>query len=132
MYAVPEFGRYVSPRSTRARLPCCRVDKQAVVFRRSPAFPCLSGQQVFYPFPRLAAYIVPMNPFVSCPYFPLFLLFNSRYLKKALTKTPNRPLQNLAACAEAHMDSAYENPKHQRIFSPTKLLGSVDWIGEKR
>jgi hypothetical protein len=43
----------------------CHADKQTVVFRRSPVFPCLSGQQVFYPFPRLVAYIVPVNTFIS-------------------------------------------------------------------
>ncbi|WP_238580249.1 hypothetical protein, partial [Treponema endosymbiont of Eucomonympha sp.] len=29
-----------------------------------PVFDCLSGQQIFYPFPRLVAYIVPMNAFI--------------------------------------------------------------------
>jgi hypothetical protein len=76
MYAVPvsEFGRHVSPRSARVRLPRYRVDKQAVVFRHAHAFPCLSGQQVFYPFPRLVAYIVPVNAFISfhAPILPLF------------------------------------------------------------
>jgi hypothetical protein len=71
---VPEFCRYVSPRSACARLPRYCVDKQAVVFRHSPVFPCLSGQQFFYPFPRLAAYIVPVNAFISLhtilPLFP--------------------------------------------------------------
>jgi hypothetical protein len=34
---------------------------------------CLSGQQVFYPLPRLAAYIVPVNAFISfhAPVLPL-------------------------------------------------------------
>jgi hypothetical protein len=61
---VPEFGRYISPRDARARLPRYRVDKQALIFRHSPAFPCLSGQQFFYPFPRFVAYIVPVNAFI--------------------------------------------------------------------
>ncbi len=57
-----------------ARLPRYRVDKQTVVFRHSPAFPCLSGQQVFYPFPRLVAYIVPVYAFIffHAPILPLF------------------------------------------------------------
>jgi hypothetical protein len=77
MYAVPipEFRRHVSPWSARARLPRYRVDKQTVVFRYSPVLPCLSGQQDFYPFPRLVAYIVPVNAFISfyvsiLPLFP--------------------------------------------------------------
>jgi hypothetical protein len=60
---VPEFWRYIPPRSACTRLPRYRVDKQTVVFRYSPAFPCLFGQQFFYPFPRLVAYIVPVNAF---------------------------------------------------------------------
>jgi hypothetical protein len=66
VYAVPvsEFWRYIPPRSARARLPRYRVDKQTVIFRHSPAFPCLPGQQFFYPFPRLVAYIVPVNAFI--------------------------------------------------------------------
>jgi hypothetical protein len=41
--------------------------------RGVPAFPCLSGQQFFYPFPRLAAYIVSANAFISfhAPVLPL-------------------------------------------------------------
>jgi hypothetical protein len=48
---------------------------QAVVFRHSPVLPFLSGQQVFYPFPRLVAYIVPVNAFFSfhTPFLPLSL-----------------------------------------------------------
>ncbi|WP_228378745.1 hypothetical protein, partial [Treponema endosymbiont of Eucomonympha sp.] len=35
---------------------------------------CLSGQQFFYPFPRLVAYIVPVNAFISfhASILPLF------------------------------------------------------------
>jgi hypothetical protein len=48
---------------------------KAVVFRHSPVLPFLSGQQVFYPFPRLVAYIVPVNAFFSfhAPFLPLSL-----------------------------------------------------------
>jgi hypothetical protein len=47
---------------------------QVVIFRRSPVFLCLSGQQVFYAFPRLVAYIVPVNVVISfyAPILPLF------------------------------------------------------------
>jgi hypothetical protein len=40
-----------------------------------PVFPCLSGQQFFYPRPRLVAYIVPVNAFFSfhAPFLPLSL-----------------------------------------------------------
>jgi hypothetical protein len=38
---------------------------------RASVFPCLSGQQFFYPFPRLVAYIVPVNAFIS--FHALFL-----------------------------------------------------------
>jgi hypothetical protein len=36
--------------------------------------PCLSGQQFFYPFPRLVAYIVPVNAFIffHASILPLF------------------------------------------------------------
>jgi hypothetical protein len=60
----------------------CRADKQAVVFRRSPVLPCLPGQQFFYPFPRLVAYIVPVNAFIffHASYFTSFPFFNLRCL----------------------------------------------------
>jgi hypothetical protein len=44
--------------------------------------PCLSGQQFFYPFPRFAAYIVPVNAFISfhASHFASFPFFNPHYL----------------------------------------------------
>jgi hypothetical protein len=40
-------------------------------------FPCLSGQQFFYPFPRLVAYIMPVNTFIffHASYFISFPFF---------------------------------------------------------
>jgi hypothetical protein len=84
VYAVPvsEFWRYIPPRSACARLPRYRVEKQTVVFRHSPACPGLSGQQFFYPFPRLVAYIVPVNAFISfhASHFISFPLSSPHYL----------------------------------------------------
>jgi hypothetical protein len=92
MYAVPvpEFWRYIPPQSARARLPRYRVNKQAVVFRHSPVLPCLSGQQFFYPCPRLVAYIMPVNAFIffHASYFISFLLSSPHYL--VIKKTGKR------------------------------------------
>ncbi len=58
------------------------IDKQAVVFYRSPVLSCLSGPQFFYAFPRLVAYIVSVNAFISSytSYFTSILLFGPHYL----------------------------------------------------
>jgi hypothetical protein len=44
--------------------------------------PCLSGQQFFYPFPRLVAYIVPVNAFIffHASHFTSFPLSSPHYL----------------------------------------------------